>query len=57
MVTSTRDKDNFASWDVQAASQAADHYSKAFGVACRVIDPMGRTLYLASDTDQTGSVH
>ncbi|MDD4743846.1 MAG: PocR ligand-binding domain-containing protein [Eubacteriales bacterium] len=54
MVTSTRDKDNFASWDVQAASQAADHYSKACGVACRVIDPMGRTLYLASDTDQTG---
>jgi two-component system, response regulator YesN len=34
--------------DIQKATQAADYYSLACGVPCRVVDPMGNTLHLAS---------
>ncbi len=42
------EKDNTRGLDLKKASQAADNYSRACGVACRVVDHMGVTLYVAS---------
>ena len=34
--------------NLKKAAQAADNYSRACGVTCRVVDPMGETLHLAA---------
>lgn len=39
--------DNFPALDIERASRAAEHYSKACGVPCRVIDAVGETLFTA----------
>ncbi|MDW7657469.1 MAG: PocR ligand-binding domain-containing protein [Bacillota bacterium] len=48
------EKDSIRAWDMQKASRAADNYSKACEVSCRVIDSMGTTLYLATDPNHVG---
>lgn len=48
---------NIQSLDCTRAAQAADNYSLACGVACRVIDPLGKTLHLATPPGQTDICH
>jgi AraC-like DNA-binding protein/ligand-binding sensor protein len=43
---------NIKSESVSFLNAAADHYSKACGVACRVIDSLGSTCYIAAEPDQ-----
>lgn len=38
--------------NLERASKAATHYHKSCGVACRVIDPFGKTLFQACETDE-----
>jgi len=42
------DKDANFSLDLNKVSQAAENYSKACGIACRVVDQFGITLHVAS---------
>lgn len=53
MVSNDTDYRTEVTEEWQMIYHAAEHYTKACGVSCRVIDPFGSTLYLASDSDQT----
>ncbi|HBP38878.1 MAG TPA: hypothetical protein DD640_09105 [Clostridiales bacterium] len=48
MILANADKENMRGLDLKKASQAAENYSRACQVTCRLIDPMGVTQYVAT---------
>lgn len=53
MLAVGNDREGIRSMNLGKATQAAENYSKACGVSCRVIDPLGTMLFLAADPLQT----
>ncbi len=53
MLAAGNDREGIRSINMDRAVRAAENYSKACGVPCRVIDQLGATLFLASDPEQT----
>lgn len=52
-MASGNDRESIRQFNADKAHQAADSYSKACGVPCRVIGSLGDTLYVAGSSEQT----